>query len=231
MQINTNKLKVQPVNFMERYSFIIKKPSNYHSYIQLAQLYIEIEKLYVKKMITKKEVRFSLRETDFFFCILGLCCNNSTVCVRCISSGILVLLFLLFLSLFFSFFLGLFFSFLLSFFFSFFLSFFFSFPSSFLISFLLSFFLLFTLLFLLLFLLFLSLFFSLFLSFVLFYFIFISLFLGFLISFFLSFFIGLFLSLFFSFFCIWSSARRSEGCTNSPGLCQYLFSLLQRSCK
>ena len=54
MQINTNKLKVQPVNFMERYSFIIKKPSNYHSYIQLAQLYIEIEKLYVKKMITKK---------------------------------------------------------------------------------------------------------------------------------------------------------------------------------
>ena len=52
MQINTNKLKVQPVNFMERYSFIIKKPSNYHSYIQLAQLYIEIEKLYVKKMIT-----------------------------------------------------------------------------------------------------------------------------------------------------------------------------------
>ena len=67
MQINTNKLKVQPVNFMERYSFIIKKPSNYHSYIQLAQLYIEIEKLYVKN--DNKEVRFSLRETDFF-CIL-----------------------------------------------------------------------------------------------------------------------------------------------------------------
>lgn len=55
MQVNTNKLEVQPVNFMERYSFIIKKPSNYHSYIQLVQLYIEIEKLYVKKMITKKK--------------------------------------------------------------------------------------------------------------------------------------------------------------------------------
>ncbi|WP_242214188.1 YpoC family protein [Bacillus cereus group sp. BfR-BA-01383] len=55
IQVNTNKLEVQPVNFMERYSFIIKKPSNYHSYIQLAQLYIEIEKLYVKKMITKKK--------------------------------------------------------------------------------------------------------------------------------------------------------------------------------
>lgn len=51
----TNKLEVQPVNFMERYSFIIKKPNNYHSYIQLVQLYIEIEKLYVKKMITKKK--------------------------------------------------------------------------------------------------------------------------------------------------------------------------------
>ncbi|GAB6417780.1 hypothetical protein bcgnr5390_34020 [Bacillus luti] len=52
---DVNKLGVQPVNFMERYSFIIKKPSNYHSYIQLAQLYIEIEKLHVKKMITKKK--------------------------------------------------------------------------------------------------------------------------------------------------------------------------------
>lgn len=55
MQVNTNQLEVQPVNFMERYSFIIKKPGNYHSYIQLAQLYIEIEKLHVKKMITKKK--------------------------------------------------------------------------------------------------------------------------------------------------------------------------------
>ncbi|WP_433771711.1 YpoC family protein [Bacillus wiedmannii] len=55
LQVNTNKLEVQPVNFMERYSFIIKKPNNYHSYIQLAQLYIEIEKLYVKKIVTKKK--------------------------------------------------------------------------------------------------------------------------------------------------------------------------------
>ncbi|KAA0766784.1 YpoC family protein [Bacillus sp. SH5-2] len=55
MEDYVNKLEVQPVNFMERYSFIIKKPSNYHSYIQLAQLYIEIEKLHVKKMITKKK--------------------------------------------------------------------------------------------------------------------------------------------------------------------------------
>ncbi|MBY7122993.1 GTPase [Bacillus sp. 16GRE42] len=55
MEAYTSKFEVQPVNFMERYSFIIKKPNNYHSYIQLAQLYIEIEKLYVKKMITKKK--------------------------------------------------------------------------------------------------------------------------------------------------------------------------------
>ena len=68
MQINTNKLKVQPVNFMERYSFIIKKPSNYHSYIQLAQLYIEIEKLYVK-MITKSPL---LVKRNGLLCILGL---------------------------------------------------------------------------------------------------------------------------------------------------------------
>ncbi|WP_270343484.1 YpoC family protein [Bacillus mobilis] len=55
MEAYTSKLEVQPVNFMERYSFIIRKPNNYHSYIQLAQLYIEIEKLYVKNMITKKK--------------------------------------------------------------------------------------------------------------------------------------------------------------------------------
>ncbi|PFJ12133.1 GTPase [Bacillus cereus] len=55
MQVNVDKLELQPVNFMERYSFIIKKTSNYHSYIQLVQLYIEIEKLYVRKMITKKK--------------------------------------------------------------------------------------------------------------------------------------------------------------------------------
>ncbi len=145
---------MQPVNFIERYSFIIKKPNNYHSYIQLAQLYIEIEKLYVKKMITKKEVLFSLRERTSFF-VLRLCCNNISVCVRCISSGILLLfllmlLLLLFLSFFFSFFSSFLISFLLSLFLLF-LSFFFSFFSSFLISFLLSFFLLFTLLFLLFF--------------------------------------------------------------------------------
>ncbi|MES5954228.1 GTPase [Bacillus fungorum] len=55
MEDYTSKLEVQPVNFIERYSFIIKKSNNYHSYIQLAQLYIELEKLYVKKMITKKK--------------------------------------------------------------------------------------------------------------------------------------------------------------------------------
>ena len=89
MQVNTNKLEVQPVNFMERYSFIIKKPSNYHSYIQLAQLYIEIEKLYVKKMITKSP--FLVKKG--LLCLLRLCCNNISVCVRCIFSGILLLFF------------------------------------------------------------------------------------------------------------------------------------------
>ncbi|WP_242142685.1 MULTISPECIES: YpoC family protein [unclassified Bacillus cereus group] len=52
---NTEKLKLQPVNFMERYTFIIEQPNHYHSYIQLTQLYIEIEKIYAKNMMIKKK--------------------------------------------------------------------------------------------------------------------------------------------------------------------------------
>ncbi|WP_002149297.1 YpoC family protein [Bacillus cereus] len=55
IQKHIDKLEMKPVNFMERYSFVIKKPGHYHSYIQLAQLYIEVEKLYAKKIITKKK--------------------------------------------------------------------------------------------------------------------------------------------------------------------------------
>ncbi|KFN01720.1 GTPase [Bacillus clarus] len=55
IKANTDKLEIQPVNFMERYSFIIKKPGHYHSYIQLVQLYIEIEKLFAKRNVIKKK--------------------------------------------------------------------------------------------------------------------------------------------------------------------------------
>ncbi len=52
---NIDELQIKPINFMERYSFIIEQPNHYHSYIQLAQLYVEIEKLYAKKIIIKKK--------------------------------------------------------------------------------------------------------------------------------------------------------------------------------
>lgn len=55
MESDLDNLLVKPVNFIERYSFIIEKPDHYHSYIQLTQLYVEIEKLYVKTIIKKKK--------------------------------------------------------------------------------------------------------------------------------------------------------------------------------
>ena len=55
MKSKIEELQIKPINFMERYSFIIEQPNHYHSYIQLAQLYVEIEKLCVKKIIQKKK--------------------------------------------------------------------------------------------------------------------------------------------------------------------------------
>lgn len=59
--VNVNKVEEQveefhrkPVNFIERYFYIIKQPDHYHSFIQLVQLYEEIEKLYAKTLIIKK---------------------------------------------------------------------------------------------------------------------------------------------------------------------------------
>ncbi|MBO1624485.1 YpoC family protein [Bacillus arachidis] len=49
------ELNIKPVNFMERYLYMIEQPNHYHSYIQLTQLYLEIEKLYAKKIIIKKK--------------------------------------------------------------------------------------------------------------------------------------------------------------------------------
>ncbi|WP_459501493.1 YpoC family protein [Bacillus sp. C1] len=51
----SEELNIKPVNFMERYSYMIEQPDHYHSYIQLTQMYVEIEKLYAKKMIIKKK--------------------------------------------------------------------------------------------------------------------------------------------------------------------------------
>ncbi|GHH98218.1 YpoC family protein [Neobacillus kokaensis] len=49
-----NQLEIKPVNLEERLGFIISRPSLYHSYRQLSELMIELQKLYVKKQIIKK---------------------------------------------------------------------------------------------------------------------------------------------------------------------------------
>lgn len=55
MKNTFDELQVKPINFIERYSFIIEQPNHYHSYIQLEQLYVEVEKLYAKEIIKKKK--------------------------------------------------------------------------------------------------------------------------------------------------------------------------------
>ncbi|MDC2865896.1 YpoC family protein [Bacillus sp. BP-3] len=55
MSEQIDRLEKKPVNFLERFSFIMNKPNHYHSFIQLTQLYEEIEKLYVKVLIMQKK--------------------------------------------------------------------------------------------------------------------------------------------------------------------------------
>jgi len=45
-----NDYLVKPVNVQERLHFIEKKPHLYHSYVQLAELFSEQEKLFAKNM-------------------------------------------------------------------------------------------------------------------------------------------------------------------------------------
>ncbi|PEA55802.1 GTPase [Bacillus pseudomycoides] len=55
MSEEIERLEKKPVNFLERFSFIMDKPDHYHSFIQLTQLYEEVEKLYVKVLIMQKK--------------------------------------------------------------------------------------------------------------------------------------------------------------------------------
>lgn len=55
MNEQIERLEKKPVNFMERFLFIMKKPDHYHSFIQLTQLYEELEKLYVRVLIMQKK--------------------------------------------------------------------------------------------------------------------------------------------------------------------------------
>ncbi|WP_462412003.1 YpoC family protein [Neobacillus sp. Marseille-QA0830] len=47
------QLKIKPINLEERLEFIKKRPGLFHSYRQLSELMIELEKLYVKESIKK----------------------------------------------------------------------------------------------------------------------------------------------------------------------------------
>lgn len=58
--LNFDKLKVKPINVYERLEFIMNRPGNYHSFIQLSELMAEQEKQFVKHMALKKEADFSL---------------------------------------------------------------------------------------------------------------------------------------------------------------------------
>lgn len=46
-------LPIKPVNLVERLAFIIQRPALYHSFVQLSELFHEVEKHYVKSIIKK----------------------------------------------------------------------------------------------------------------------------------------------------------------------------------
>lgn len=51
-----SNLLLKPINAVERIAFIMKVPDNYHSFIQLSELFSELEKIFHKeKMMKKKE--------------------------------------------------------------------------------------------------------------------------------------------------------------------------------
>ncbi|MDG4656134.1 GTPase [Ectobacillus antri] len=52
--LNINTLLNKPINIEERFAFIINRPGHYHSFIQLIQLYEELEKLFATIKIKKK---------------------------------------------------------------------------------------------------------------------------------------------------------------------------------
>lgn len=51
-----NQLEIKPVNFEERLTYILSRPSLFHSYRQLSELFTEQEKLFAKKNIVKKRL-------------------------------------------------------------------------------------------------------------------------------------------------------------------------------
>lgn len=47
----SDNLSYKPVNLEERLTFILDGPDHYHSFIQLSELFVELEKLYVKVLL------------------------------------------------------------------------------------------------------------------------------------------------------------------------------------
>lgn len=54
MEQNMRHLQVKPINAGERILFILDRPSHYHSFIQLSELYEEAEKQFFKQIAVKK---------------------------------------------------------------------------------------------------------------------------------------------------------------------------------
>lgn len=48
-----NMLSIKPVNLVERLKFIVQRPALYHSFIQLSEMFRELEKHYMKSIIKK----------------------------------------------------------------------------------------------------------------------------------------------------------------------------------
>lgn len=48
-----DEFRIKPVNLVERLTFIVQRPAFYHSFIQLSELFRELEKNYVTNIIKK----------------------------------------------------------------------------------------------------------------------------------------------------------------------------------
>ena len=48
-----DELSIKPVNLVERLTFIIQRPASYHAFVQLNELFRELEKHYAKNKIKK----------------------------------------------------------------------------------------------------------------------------------------------------------------------------------
>ena len=48
------ELTIKPINTAERLAFITTRPANYHSYVQLAELFMELQKIFSREQVMKK---------------------------------------------------------------------------------------------------------------------------------------------------------------------------------